>query len=164
MRDNRIWNLAVKMSTHGLSGRNGILALLGLRTPNKSKTRNWQCDDSDSLFGSRQSVWEGVKLTTWAKNNEEYASTRPQATEETVSGCNLLCVCVRGGVHDTVREAERGQNESCKKRTFSTVSYHSVLNRKDSNTLINTHTHTHTKGVTQFPKRFKLKPLKKHVL
>ncbi len=28
--DNRIWNLAVKMTTHGLSSRNGILALLVL--------------------------------------------------------------------------------------------------------------------------------------
>ncbi len=30
MTDNRIWNLVVKMTTHGLSGRNGILALLVL--------------------------------------------------------------------------------------------------------------------------------------
>ncbi len=31
MRDNRIWNLAVKMTTHGLSRRCGILAPLVLR-------------------------------------------------------------------------------------------------------------------------------------
>ncbi len=32
MRDNRIWNLMIKMTTHSLSSRNGILALLMLRT------------------------------------------------------------------------------------------------------------------------------------